>query len=196
MQRFQIQYGYTPRHGSHSTTHSDFNNPIQTRYAPDTAAILSLIQIQLQVQMRSKHGCHSDPLHQQFDSPQCSRHEIFLSLIQIPVTVPDTLQTRKSFCYSYRFQLQIQSRYAPDTVAILPLIQNLFPAYNCSTYRCFSVTHSEYRYTSDTAVILIFIQSSNTLTTQIRSRHGRHSFAHIVSVSRYSLNAFQTRIPF
>ena len=36
-----------PRHGGHSTTHSDFSNQIQTRYAPDTAAILSLIQIQL-----------------------------------------------------------------------------------------------------------------------------------------------------
>ena len=52
------------------------------------------------------------------------------------------------------------------------------------------------RYTPDTAVILIFIQKSNTGTTRIRSRHGRHSFAHTDSISRYSSNSFQTRIPF
>ena len=43
--KVKIQYGDTPRHGSHSITHSDFNNQIQIRYAPDTEAILFLIQI-------------------------------------------------------------------------------------------------------------------------------------------------------
>ena len=74
VQRFQIQYRYTSdtevililiqvsshdtvqirsRHGFHSVTYSDFP---QLRYAPDTVAILSLIQIQ--VQIHSRHESH------------------------------------------------------------------------------------------------------------------------------------------
>ena len=35
------------RHGCHFVTHSNFNFKIHSRYAPDTAAILSLIQISI-----------------------------------------------------------------------------------------------------------------------------------------------------
>ena len=145
------------------------------------------------VQIRSKHGCHSGPYTRSLILPRGVATEVILSLIQIPVTVSDTLQTRKSFCYSYRSQLQIQSIYAPDTVAILSLIQNLSLAHSCSIYRCFSVTHSEYKYTPDTKVIMMFIRRSNTVAAWIRSRHRRHSFAHTDSDSRYSSSAFQTR---
>ena len=48
IQNFKSRYSMdTPLHGGHSTTHLDFSNQMQTRYAPDAAAILFLIQIQL-----------------------------------------------------------------------------------------------------------------------------------------------------
>ena len=161
-----------PRHDSHSTTHSDSSNQIQTRYASDTAAILFLIQIQLST----------------------------LS--------SDTLQTQKSFCHLSGSQLQYG--YTPntevillliqistsDTVAILPLIQNLSPAHSCSIHRFLFVTHSEYRYTPYTEIVLIFIQESNTVTSRICSRHGRRSLAHTNPVSRYNSDMFQIWIPF
>ena len=49
------------RHGSHSITHSEFEVKIQFRDAPDTDAILLLIQtstIMIQVRMHSRHESH------------------------------------------------------------------------------------------------------------------------------------------
>ena len=131
---------------------------IQYKYTPNTTVILLLIQTsairyrldtlqtrrpfylsfrfnyQLQVQICSKHGCHSDLYTSSLIIPSAVATEVILSLIQILVTVSDTLQTRKAFCYSYRSQFQIQSRYAPDTVTILSLIRNLSPAQRCSIH--------------------------------------------------------------
>ena len=95
---------------------------------------------------------------------------------KISITVRIYSKTWKSFCYSYRSQLQIQSRYAPDTVAIMSLIHSLSPSHSCSIHRCFSVTQIQYRYTPDTVVILIFIPPSNTFTARIRPRYGGHFF--------------------
>ena len=93
-----------PRHGGHSTTHSDFSNPIQTRYAPDTTSILYLIHIHLST--TSSYTLQTRmpfwPLHQQFDSPRCIRHR------NHSVTYSDP---------SYSL------RYTADTEVILLLIQ-------------------------------------------------------------------------
>ena len=77
--------------------------------------------------------------------------DVVQSLIQIPVTVSDTLQTRKSFCYSYRSQLQIQARYAPDTVAILSLIQIPVTVSDTLRHESHSATHTDlnFRYSPD-----------------------------------------------
>ena len=94
---------------------------IQSRYDPDSDVILSLIQNT--VQIRSRFGCHS-------------------------VTCPDsnystdTLQTQKSFCYSYRSQLQLRYRYTPDTTFVLIFRSQL-----------------QFRYTPDTVVILLLYRS-------------------------------------
>ena len=106
---FRIQSQDTVRicskHGSHYVTHSDFNNQIQTRYAPDTATILFLIQIQLsapgsdalqtwksfchlsgsQLQIHSRHGSHS-ATHTDLNFKYS----------------PDTHQTQLPFCHSFR----------------------------------------------------------------------------------------------
>ena len=83
-------------------------------------------------------------------------------------------------------------------VAILSLIRNSSPTHRCSIHRCFSVTHSEYRYTPYTAFILIFknqiqlqleyapdtdaipllIQTQSPDTTQIHFKYGYHSDVH------------------
>ena len=81
----------------HSDTYSD-SFKLQSKYDPDLDVVLSLIQIT--VQIRSRFGCHS-VTHSNYS--------------------PDTIQIRMSFCHS--FKLQIQFRYAPDTEAILILIQ-------------------------------------------------------------------------
>ena len=156
-------------------------------------------------------------LHQKFDSPQCSRHGNHSVTCPDPSYSTDTLQTRKSLCYSYGSQSQLQFqihsrhrshsathtnlnfRYSPDTLQTrLPLCHSfrICPQHAVAPYRYFSIIRIQYRYTPDTAVILIFILYSNTVTAQIRPRCGVHSFAHTNSVSRYSSNAFQTRIPF
>ena len=104
-----------PRRGGHSISHSEFQVKIQFRYAPDTVAILSLIQIQLSTTSSDTLQTWMPfwPLHQQFDYPQCSRRGshsathtdlnssyslrytpdtgVILSLIQIPVIVSDIL---------------------------------------------------------------------------------------------------------
>ena len=106
-----------------------FNFQIQFRYAPDTDAILILIQIQLSdtVQIRSRHGFHSDT-HSDSAFKNSS----------------DMLQIRMPFWYSFRFNFQIQFRYAPDADAILILIQNQLPntVQIHSRHGCHSDTHS------------------------------------------------------
>ena len=145
-----------PRHGGHSTTHSDFSNPIQSRYAPDTAAILSLIQIQLSTSSSDtlqtrKSFCHFFRSQLQFrytpdtevillliqistsDTVQiCSRHGIHYVNHSDLFPSPKMLQTRKSSCYSFR----IRYSYNSDT----PQTRQLYP---CS-YRF------RYSYSSDT----------------------------------------------
>ena len=120
---------------------------IQFRYSLDTDAILLFIQIHLSdiVQIRSRHGCHSDT-HLDFKFRYSS----------------DTLQTRMPFWYSFKFQVQIrfrhgchsgslsyftlliQYRYAPDTDAILFLIQ-------------ISSLQIQLRYVPNTETIMILI---------------------------------------
>ena len=124
MQRFQIQCGYTPRHGSHSAIHSDLLFQIQYGYTPDTAVILLLIQTstiryRLETLQTRKPFYFSFRLNYQLQVQIHSRHVSHSVTYPDPSYSTDTFQTRKSFCYSYRSQLQIQSRYAPDTVAIL-----------------------------------------------------------------------------
>ena len=72
------------------------------------------------------------------------------------------------------------------------------PQHAVAPYRCFSDTQIQYRYTPDTEVILIFIQNSNTVPAQIRSRHRRHSFSHTNSIFKYSYSSdtLQTRRSF
>ena len=79
---------------------------MQISYAPDTEAILFLIQIQLTTSSSDTLQTQIPfwPLHQKFDSPQCGRHGSHSA------THTD-------------LKLQIQSRYALDTDAILILIQ-------------------------------------------------------------------------
>ena len=96
----------------------------------------------------------------------------------------DTLQTRKSFYYSFRIQsqdtvqihsrpgshfvthsdsnYQIQIRYATETEAIL---------FSHSD----SAINFKFRYTPDTEVILLLRQISTSDTVQIRSIHGSHA---------------------
>ena len=138
-----------------------FNYQIQFRYTPDTEVILSLIQIPVQihsrhgsysvthsdtVRIRSRHGCHSVTYS---DFPQLRDAldtVVILSLIQISDsdTIPDALQTRKSFFYSFNIQTQLQLGYAPDTDAIPLLIQTQSPdiVRICSRHGYHSDTHS------------------------------------------------------
>ena len=127
---YQIQVHIHSRHGSHSVTYS----------TTDT------------VQIRSRHGCHSVTHSEFIPSTQLLHTHIFLcypDTIQIHSrhgshsvihTDSNTPQTRRPFCCSYKSQLQIQSRYASDTVAILSLIQNLSLTHSCPIHIYFSVT--------------------------------------------------------
>ena len=86
---------------------------IQSRYDPDTNAILILIQIQLSdtVQMHSRRGCHSST-----HSNSASRYS------------SDTLQTQKPFWYSFKFYFQKRVKYNPlmDIILVLNLTHPLF----------------------------------------------------------------------
>ena len=118
----------------------------------------------------------------------------------------DTLQTRKSFCYSFKissqdtvwihprrgghsitlsdFSNQIQTRYAPDTEVILFLIQiqlSISSTDTLQTRKSFCHlfrSRLQFRYTPDTEVILLLTQISASDTVQICSRHGFHSVPH------------------
>ena len=115
--------------------------------------------------------------------PSAFATEVILSFIQIPVTVSDTLQTRKSFYYSFRIQGQ-------DTVRIH------------SRHESHSVTHTDlnpsysFRYTPDTEVILLLIQFSTSDTIQIHSRHDSHSDIHSTFKHSYNSDTPQTLTPF
>ena len=113
--------------------------------------------------MRSKHGCHSN-------THSTLRYS------------SDTLQTWMSSWYSFRFNFQIQFRYAPDTNAILILIQNQLSdtVQIRSRHGCHPDTHP----------------NSNSDTIQIRSRHECHSNTHSDSTLKCSKDTLQTRIPF
>ena len=121
------------------------------------------------IQIHSGHDSHSD-IHSTFKYSYSS----------------DTPQTRRPFSYSYNLQLQIQSSYAPDTVAILSLIQSLSPTYSCSIHKYFSVIRIQYRYTPDTAVILIFI-----LQAQLQLRYAPDTEATLLLIQTQSLEAIQ-----
>ena len=107
-----------------------FSFKIQSRYAPNTDAILILIQIQLSdtVQIPSRYGCHFDT---HWDS--AFRYS------------SDTIQRWMPFWNSFRFSFQIKLRYAPDTDAILILIQiQLSDTVQIrSRYGCHSDTYSD-----------------------------------------------------
>ena len=113
-----------------------------------------------------------------------------MSLIQISISrySSDTLQTQLPFCHSFRFQFQdtvqihsrrgshsvthsdfkIQSRYAPDTEAIMSLIQ-FHPTDTVqihSRHKSHSVTYSD----------------SRTNIVHIRSKYGHHFHAYSVDL--------------
>ena len=96
------------RHGCHSFIYSDF----EFRYSTDTLQtrmpFCHLFKFQLSdtVQIHSRHGSHS------------VTHSDLLFRYSM-----DNPQTRRSFYYSFRIQSKIQFGYAPDTDAILSLIQ-------------------------------------------------------------------------
>ena len=113
------------RYGCHFDTHSDFNFLIQFKYAPDTEAILILIQIPPldTVQIRSKtrkpflysfrfNFWYSPDTHQ-------TRKPLWYSFKDTTWYSSDTLQTRKPFWYSYRINLLIIFKYTLNTDAIL-----------------------------------------------------------------------------
>ena len=146
-----------------------FNFQIQFRYAPDTDAILILIQIQLSdtVQIRSRHRGHSDT-HSQ-------------SILRYN---SDTLQTRMPLWYSLRLNFQIQYIYAPDTDAILILIQ----IQTSDTIRI----HSRHGCHSDTHSDSDFRCSTNTLQTQMLFWYSfRFNF-----LIHYNSDTLQKRMPF
>ena len=125
-----------PKHDSHSTTHLDSSNQIQTRYAPDTVAILFLIQIQLSTS-KFRYAPNTDAF-------LALTPEVWFSPMQSP---------RKSSCHLFRSQFQSQIhfrheshsathtdlnpsynfRYPPDTAVILLLIQNFKSKYSTDT---------------------------------------------------------------
>ena len=125
---YQLQVQIHSRQGSHSVTYPDPSYStdtfqtrksfcysyrsqlqIQSRYAPDTVAILSLIQT----------------FPQPRDAPDT---DAILSLTQIPDSntefgySSEMLHTRMLFFCLFRFKAQIQLRNAPDTDVILLLI--------------------------------------------------------------------------
>ena len=133
-----------PRHGYHSDTHSGLTFKIHFRYAPDTDAILIFTQNNFQIQFRYAPSTdaillfiHSDSAFRYIpDTPQtqlpfCHSFKIYpqhtvalyTDVSMLPIHNTDTLQIRQSFWYSFKDQIQLQLRYAPDTDAILILIQ-------------------------------------------------------------------------
>ena len=138
--------------GYHSNTHSDFNFQIWYRYAPDTNAILILIQIStiryiLDTLQTWKPFYFSFRFNYHIHFRYTPNTEVIFSLMQIQVQIctihgchsvtysdfssPDTLQTRKSFCHLFRSQLQF--RYTPDTEVILLLLQTSTSGYSPDT---------------------------------------------------------------
>ena len=118
---------------------------------------------QLQVQICSKHGCHSDLYTNSLIIPSAVATEVILSLIQIPVIVSDILKTRKSFCYSYKPQLlktvssrSTDHRVLPNMDANLSLVQIQLLK---TVYRRFQNT--------DANLLLIHTPSSETFQTWI-----------------------------
>ena len=80
------------------------------------------------VQIRSSYGCHSDTYSDstfRYHSDTLQTHMPFWYLFKIQLLrySSDTLQIRTPFWYSFRFNFQIQFRYASDTDAIMILIQ-------------------------------------------------------------------------
>ena len=141
-------------HGYHSDPYISSLIPFS---AVASEVILSFTQIPVTVQIRSRHGCHSGLYTSSLILPSAVATEVILLLIRIsiPVTVSDTLQTRKSFCYSYGSQLQLQSqihsrhgshsathtdlnfRYSPDTLQMwLPFCHSfrVYPQHTDAPY--------------------------------------------------------------
>ena len=78
---------------------------------------------QFQVQIHSRHGSHSvtysDPWYSS-NTLQTLKSFCYSFIFKFSYN-SDMLQTQKPFCYSFRFSLQIQLRYVPDTDTILIL---------------------------------------------------------------------------
>ena len=109
---------------------------MQFRYAPDTDAILILSQNQLPdtVQIRSRHGRHSDiHLESTFQIQYKYTTDTDVILILIQTQLSDTIQTRSrhghhSDTYYFNLQLTIQRTflhgiYKPISNKILSLLQ-------------------------------------------------------------------------
>ena len=195
------------KHRSHSTSHSDSTINFEFRYTPGTEVILSLVQIPVTVRIHSRHGSHSSAhtdLNFRYNPDTCQTRSPFChSFKHLPS--PEMLQTWMSFCRLFRFQIQIQYRYTPDTESILSLIQISYSdtVQIRSRHGSHSVTYSDllFKYNLDTPqtrlpfyhlfllfpqprdapdadAILSLIQISDSDTIQIHSRHGSHSVIH------------------
>ena len=103
--QIQIQYRYTPD-AEVIMSFIQILIQLQLRYAPDTVSILSLILTLSSAHRCSRHGCHF----------------IAYSDFRFRYNI-DTLQTRKSLCYSFNIETQLQLGYTPDADAIPLLIQ-------------------------------------------------------------------------
>ena len=128
------------RRGCHSIAHSNstfrYNtNTLQTRMP---FCYSFRFQNSDTVRIRSRHGCHSDT-HSDFKFRYST----------------DTLQTRMPFWYSFRFNFQIQYVYAPNTDAILILIQisSSDTIWICSRHGFHSDTHSDFKFRYSTSTL-------------------------------------------
>ena len=98
-------------------------------------------------------------------------------MLLIQTRISDTVQIRSRHgCHSVTYPDSPQLRDAPDTDAILFLIQ--------------------LRDAPDTDAILLLIQIQHLDTAWIHSRYGCYSFDHSDLVPRYNTDTFQIRIPF
>ena len=117
-----------------------FKYQLQFKYTPDTEVILLFIRISTSdiVQIRSRHSIHVVTYSDFFPSSEM-------------------LQTRISFCRLFRFHIQTQYKYTPDTEVILLFIQNQIQL--------------QLRYAPDTDAIPLLIQTQSPDTVQIGRAH-------------------------
>ena len=118
------------------------------------------------------------PLHQQFDSPQCSRHGCHS--VTHSELIPSTpfLHTQMLLCRPFR--IQIQYRYTPDTTVILIFIQRIKYSYSSDTLQtltpflcsCRLSLQIQFKCIPDTDTILMLILLTYNVAVQQTSLDG------------------------